>query len=125
MAKIVYTDNSLPNGDFPNFKTMKERHPEYEHFFFCCDSNGYMAEIYKNDEQLKNEWNGSDIPDFELCQKKFKIYRYAKVDDEVVEEHFGAEIIIGGHDRNPTTYHFDNMKDAAKFIKVMLKAYNI
>ena len=43
--------------------------------------------------------------------------------EEINEKHHGAELVIGLGDRNPGTFHFDHMKDAGRFVKVMLEAY--
>lgn len=121
---ISYTNNSLHDGDFPNFKMMKARHSNYKHYFISCDANGYQISIYKNDEELKKIFVGDELPSFKLSEKTFEIYRYDGDDEEITEKHHGAELVVGLGDRNPMTFHFDHMKDAGRFIKVMLEAYD-
>ena len=118
---ISHNINNLHDGDFPIFKTMKDRHPDWKHYVIVRDTLGYQHKmiIYKEDEDLKKDWKGSELPNFLLSEKTFEIYRY---DGEFSEKHYGAEIVFGSAGRNPTTYHFDHMEDANRFIKVMSEA---
>jgi hypothetical protein len=122
---IQYTDNSLPNGDFPNFSEMKSRHPDYQHFYLCYDINGYLGEVCK-DEKI-SEW---DLGNFTLKEKEFDIRRYHypnlgndtpddefnEFDDfeEVIEKHFGTELYVG-YDYM-SVLQFDTISDAQNFI---------
>jgi hypothetical protein len=95
------------NGGFPNFEEMKSLYPEYQHFYFLDDYNGYRA-ILASDEGLILE---RDFDSFVLVEKEFDICRYEHKDDK----HFGAVIRYG----YTAVLYFDNIQDAQNFIKIL------
>jgi hypothetical protein len=114
---ISYTDNSLPDGDFPSFEEMKKRHPDYQHFFYLCGPNGYQATVCR-DEDISGV-AGWMLDSFVLKEKEFGIYRYIYKEDEdeneeVVEKHFGAVLR-----ETYTSMYFDTIEDAIKYITLL------
>lgn len=137
MDMIIYNNNSIPNGDFPNLKTAKERHPQHKHFFLASGVDHYQIMVVKDDDSLSHMLGDYSVyfPDFKVKTGKWKIDRYmdgenmnddpedSESSDEpirVIENCDGVHLSFAEEG-----FYFDSVNDALTFLNIFFfKMYN-